>query len=720
MRRNIKIKQRDVSDCGAVCLASIAACYKLQIPISKIRQYAGTDKRGTNVLGLTEAADRIGFQCKAAKGSLDNLSRIPLPAIAHLKQENQLQHYVVIYKSAKKYVLIMDPADGRLHKRSREEFQKEWTGILVLLIPDDNYFVKGKQSISNVKRFWDLIKPHTGITIQALIGSLVYTILGLSSTVYIQKIVDLVLVDGNIRLLNLLSVAMIVLLVFQCLIGYFKSLFALQVGQHIDARLILGYYKHLLKLPQRFFDSMRVGEIISRVSDAVKIRAFINDVALSIIINTFVIGFSVSLMFIYNWKLALVMLSIIPVYSVIFLISNYINKRNQRTLMENAAELETQLVEGLNAAGTIKRFGMEEHANGKIEHRFTALLQSVYRSGVSGLFIGNASEFITRLFVIILLWAGSYFVINRSLSLGELLSFYALTGYFTGPCIQIIGANKNIHDALIAADRLFEIIDLETEDVNENKVELTRAILGDIELNNVSFRYGTRIQVFENLSLKIKKGSNTGIVGESGSGKSTLLSLLQNLYPLNGGTVTIGGIDMQHINTKSLRKMIGVVPQQIDLFAGTIVENIAIGDYEPDMQRILTLSQLVGINEFIQKLPNTYKTILSEQGINLSGGQRQGLAIARAMYHDPEILILDEATSNLDAAIEKRLKNVLDLYKKQGRTVIIIAHRLITVKDCDTILVLNSGSLVEEGNHQELIGRDGNYARLWKYYAGIG
>lgn len=717
MRKQIKVKQRDITDCGAACLASIAAHHKLKLPVSRIRQYAGTDRRGTNVLGLIVAAEKLGFQAKGAKGPFESLFKIPLPAIAHVVLKNQLHHYVVIYRVAKKHIVFMDPADGRIHKKTHEEFKEIWSGVVVLIVPDEG-FTTGNEKTSNIKRFLQLIRPHRSVMTQALIGAVVYTILGLSTSIYMQKIIDFVLVEGNVKLLNLLSVAMIVILVFQLLIGYYKSLFALQTGQYIDARLILGYYKHLLKLPQRFFDTMRVGEIISRVNDAVKIRMFVNDVSLSLVVNVLIIGFSIALMFLYYWKLAAIMLLIIPIYALLYFISNRINKKWQRTLMEDGAELETQLVESLNAAGTIKRFGLEIYANEKTENRFYKLLQTVYKTSVYGLYAGNALEFFTRLFTIILLWSGSYFVIQGELSPGELLSFYALIGYLTGPAASLIGANKSIQDALIAADRLFEIIDLETEGGTDNKVVLTPELTGDIFFNEVAFRYGTRIQVFDRLSLVVKKGQSTAIVGESGSGKSTLMSLLQNLYPLQSGHITIGDFDLQYINNNSLRKIIGVVPQHIDLFAGTIIENIALGDYDPDMQRILFLSQLTGINEFIEKLPANYQTILNEQGVNLSGGQRQRLAIVRALYRNPEILILDEATSNLDPESEQRVRQTLDWFKKQQKTIIIIAHRLSTIKNSDHIIVLQRGKLTESGTHEFLLANRGVYADLWHYHTG--
>ena len=295
------------------------------------------------------------------------------------------------------------------------------------------------------------------------------------------------------------------------------------------------------------------------------------------------------------------------------------------------------------------------------------------------------------------------------------MSFYALIGYFTGPASSLIGANKSIQDALIAADRLFEIIDLEIESSDHNKVELTPELIDDIHFNNVHFRYGTRAMVFEGLSLTIKKGSSTGIIGESGSGKSTLLSLLQNLYPLKEGNITIGGLDLQYISNKSLRKAVSVVPQQIDLFAGTVIENIAIGDYEPDMQRILELSKMLGISDFKDQLPSGYNSLLGEQGVNLSGGQRQRIAIARALYRNPEILILDEATSNLDQLSESKVQETLEWFKSKGKTIILIAHRLNTIKNCDEILVLKEGKLVEQGTHNTLSNNTRSYYySFWK------
>ena len=706
------IRQRDITDCGAACLASVAAHHKLLLPVARIRQYATTDQRGTNMLGLIKAATKLGFQAKGVKGTLESLARIPLPAIAHVIVQEQLHHYVVLYRVTKRQVTYMDPADGRRHRVSLNEFKEKWTGVLLLLLPDTS-FQPGDHKQSVIGRFWQLVQPHRAVMTQALFGAAVYTVLGLAMSIYVQKIVDNVLADGNRNLLNLLSVGMLVLLVFQTFIGAMKSLFALQTGQQIDARLILGYYNHLLRLPQTFFDTMRVGEIISRVNDAVKIRAFVNDVALNLLVNVFIVVFSFGLMFTYYWKLAALMLGILPIYGAIYWIQNRLNRRYQRRLMEQSAELEAQLVESVTAMGTIKRFGMESFAGERTETRFITLLRTVYQSGKQGILSGSASEFTSQLFRIGLLWTGAYFVLDNELTPGELLSFYAIIGYFTGPAVSLIGANKTVQDALIAADRLFEIIDLERE-THENKTELTPELVGDIQLRDVTFAYNTRGTVFQNLTLHLQRGAITGIVGESGSGKTTLLSLLQGLYPLNGGSITVGGLDIRHLDLASLRRVVSVVPQQIDLFTGSIVENIAVGEPEPDMRRIIGICQQLGILEFVEKLPNGFATLLGERGTGFSGGQKQRLAIARALYRNPEILILDEATSALDTVSEQYVQRTLRQFRAAGKTVILIAHRLSTVMQADKIVVLDAGRLVEEGTHDQLLQSRGSYYALWQ------
>lgn len=709
---SIRVKQHDVTDCGAACISSIASYYKLHLPVLQIRQMASTNRRGTSVMGLVDALHKLGFDAKGVKGHFQALFEIPKPAIAHLALATGMHHYVVIYGASRSFIEIMDPGDGKIHRCSHEEFKKLWSGVLVLLLPGKT-FESGNHKKPIASRFWNLMVPHRTMMVQALAGALVFTLIGLSTSIYVQKIIDYVLIDNNGNLLNMMSVVMISLLAIQTFIGFTKSFLTLNTGQLMDAQLILGYYKHLIRLPLSFFDTMRIGEITSRIGDAVKIRAFINDIAVSLAVNIFIVILSFALMFTYYWKLALIILLIIPVYTAIYHITNNLNRRSERLLMERAADLESGLVESLSAITTIKSFGIENFADHKTEVRFLNLLKSVYQSGSNAIYSNGLSEFFARLFTIILLWAGAGFALHNEITPGELLSFYSLVGYFTGPASSMIGMNKIIQNAVIAAERLFEIMDLQRER-NESQVALTRQQLGDITFNKVGFSYPASGAVFTDFDLHIPIGKITALVGESGCGKSTLISIIQNLYPVERGNIFIGECNLKYVENNSLRRLISVVPQKIDLFAGNIVNNIALGDPTPDMGRVIEICSSLHLLDFIENLPKGFESYVGENGSLLSGGQKQRIAIARALYRDPEILILDEATSCLDPEAEHYVQQAIELMKIKKKTVIIVAHRLSTVACADKIAVLHRGRVVEEGEHSKLLNNKGYYFKLWR------
>ena len=709
---SIKIKQRDITDCGAACLASVASHFNLQLSIASIRQMASTDKKGTNVLGMVTAAEKLGFVAKGVKGDRNSLSKIPLPTIAHVIVKNTFNHFLVIYKVKKDTIEYMDSADGRMHKISLNEFCETWTGYLILIMPGEE-FKEGNRKVSNLKRFLYLLQPHRSVLFQCLFGAIIYTILGLSTSIYIQKLTDQILPEGNTNLLNLLSVGMLLILFLQIFISVFQSLFIVKTGQQIDTRLILGYYKHLLRLPQQFFDTMRVGEILSRINDAVKIRAFINDISISLIVNFFTVVFSYALMFVYSWQLSIVMLIVIPLYIGLYIVTDKLNKKQERKIMETSAELQSQLVESVGSIKTIKQFGIEDYTNFKTENKFVLMMQTIFRSALNALFSGNTSGFINQLFTILLLWIGAYYVIGNSITPGTLLSFYALVSYFMAPAVSLIGANKTIQNALIASDRLFEIMDLERES-EENKIELKKNNLGDICFDNITFSYGTRKDIFVDFSLTIPKGKLTAIIGESGSGKTTLASLLQKLYPVRSGKIKINEQNIDFFTNESLRKMISAVPQQLDLFAGNIIDNIAVGNFNPDMDKVIQIVNQLGLMPFIENLPRGFNTYIGENGAQLSGGEKQRLAIARALYSDPEIFIFDEATSSLDSTSEGYVKKVIRNLIDSNKTILIIAHRLSTVIDADKIVILENGKVIEEGNHQSLYVAGTHYYEMWR------
>lgn len=718
MKRGIKVKQHDITDCGAACLASVCAYHGLRFPVSRIRQYAFTDKKGTNVLGLTQAAHKLGLSAKGVRALSEALDIVPKPAIAHVIVKEQLQHYVVVYKVTKTHVTYMDPGDGRMHQKTREEFNKEWTKVMVIMEPEES-FRRGNEKKNIISQFIALLAPHKSVMLQALFGALVYSILGLSTAIYVGKITDYVLVDQNLNLLHLMGIIMIAVLLLRTFIGAMKSILALKTGQRIDAALILGYYKHLLTLPQQFFDTMRVGEIISRVNDAVKIRSFINNVSLDLAVNVMILFFTSCLMFVYSWKLAVVTLLSAPLFLLVFWGFNRLNRKYQRRIMESAADLESQLVESINSISTIKRFGIEEYANLKTETRFVHLLKNTFRSIYGSIMAQGGIQFISTGVTIAVLWTGSVLVIDQELTPGALMLFYSLVGYVLSPISSLITSNQTIQDALIAADRLFQIMDLERESDNSQKITLTPEMIGNISFENVAFRYGSRKKVFESLNLKIEKGKTTAVIGESGSGKTTLISLMQHIYPIQDGQIRIGEFDIAQITNESLRRIVGTVPQQIELFAGSIAENIALGDLYPDMERIIDLAEQLGLKEFIEKLPQNYMTYIGEHGASLSGGERQRLAIARVLYKEPEILIFDEATSSLDSVSEKFVKQTLKSLATRGKTIIVIAHRLSTVRDADVIVVLDEGRVVQHGVHEQLIHEDGIYRKLWNEQYGM-
>lgn len=709
----INVKQHDISDCGAACITSIAAHYNLLLPIAKIRQYASIDKKGANISGLIRAAEKLGFNAKGVKGNMNSLDKVPLPTIAHLKLENGLLHYVVIYRVTKMHVKIMDPADGHMHKVLKTDLESTWTKVLLLIMPSES-FKKGYQKVSILRRLSYLLRPHRKNLVQVLFGSLIYTVLGLSVSVFLQKVVDDVIPNGNLNLLNLMGMFMVTILVVQYYINHKKTLMTIDMGQQIDARLILGYYKYLFRLPQSFFDSMRTGEIISRINDATKIRVFINDVLISFGVNVFILMVSFALMFTYYWKLAVIMLVVIPVYVGLYAISNKANRRTQRRLMEDAAELESQFVESIRSAATVKRFGLEKYVSKNTESRFIKFLNSIYKSGTVGLWIGNSNQIIVGLQIVSLLWIGATFVVNGYITVGELLSFYAIIGYFSGPISSIIGMNKILQDAMIASDRLFEIMDLDPEERNREKPQLTPEMIGNINFKNVTFAYGSQPPIFQNLTIEFQKGKMTALVGESGSGKTTILSLVQRIYPVQDGSISIGAQSIECFSVESLRRVISVVPQQIDIFATSLLENISIGDPSPNIDRVKKIGQQLGMDSFIARLADGIHTKLDENGLNLSGGQRQRIAIARALYREPSVLILDEATSMLDSISEQYIRNTLITFLEKGGTIIQIAHRLSTITHADEIIVMDNGSVIEQGTHSSLSQKDGVYYNLWR------
>ncbi|NCT93206.1 MAG: peptidase domain-containing ABC transporter [Chitinophagaceae bacterium] len=719
MKKISCIKQQDATDCGPACLVAVAASYNVRYTIATIRQWAGTDGRGTNMLGMINACRKMGMEAKAVRATSDHLLLIPLPAIAHLQMENGLLHFVVIATVQENRIRIMDPATGLLQWWPLKKFAQRWSGIL--LLPEAPALEPGAgKTRLGFRRLWYLMEPHRHLLWSSLAGALIYTLLGLSMAIYLQWLLDIVLSGTDTSLLNGMSSLLLFIIWIQVVLGTIRSYMGIQIGQHVDAGLLMGYYRHLMHLPQRFFDSMRIGEIISRVNDAGRIRQFMSETIMQWIVNSCILLSSLLLMFIYQRQLALMLLLLMPVYGIIYWIGNRFNRRWQRVSMEQLASLEAALVDGLQSVTTHKKFGTQQMAVDRVESRALDLIQTMGRTGRGNNTIGYMTEGFTKTITILVLWVGSDMVLRQALTAGTLLSFYAIAEYFTGPVQMLIGASKSIQENAIATDRLLDILDLEEEALYaKQKIVLPDQLcLGPIVFRGVDFQHGPRRVLFEDLNLIIQPARLTGITGESGAGKSTVFAMLLKLYPLAAGQISINNIDIALMDTCYLRQRISTVPQQVHLLPGTLLENICL-DQPAEMGYIQELAQRTGLHVVVDQLPDGYDTVLQDRGIQLSGGELQKLALVRALYRKPDILLLDEASASLDRPGEEAVMQTIKWYVAQGKTVVFIAHRMQVLQQCDEVLVLSGGKLVQQGTHAVLMQQAGVYRNLWEAGNGI-
>jgi ABC-type bacteriocin/lantibiotic exporter with double-glycine peptidase domain len=685
------VKQRDCSDCGVACLAAVASHYHVRLSVAQIRQLTGTDQAGTTIFGLVQASKQLGFTAKAVKAHADEFPGVAFPAIAHVIVRETYLHYLVVLKVRKSRVTVMDPATGRFSRCSVDEFYQMWTGVLVLMAPGIA-FQPSDLRRSRFAWYLQLLRPHRSALVQALFGAILGTLLALAGSFYIQKVVDSVIVESNAQLLNLLSVSMLVVLAFRVVLTIGQNLLLIKSGQNIDLTLILSYYRHLFTLPQTFFDGMRVGEMISRINDAVKIRAFLNEQGTNFIISALTLFFAVFAMFVFFWKLAILALAFLAIYSILFIFAVFRNRLFSRRIMEQAADFDAQVVESLNMASTLRRFDRQWIAEMKTESLFVRLLKSTYSSGLFCIAVNSLGGIIVQGFTIALLWIGAYSVIQTQMSPGQLISCFALTGYLTGPANSLLSIVVSALEVQVAADRLFEILDLDSEK-NPGAINIVDIGALEISLDNVSFAYPGRPPIFQNAGARFLPWEITLLRGDSGCGKSSILALLQRFYLPAEGHIFFGQYEIRHLSSSSLRRQIAVVPQKVDLMSGTIIENITLGEFEPDMQRILAICTKLGLLDFIQSLPEGFENRLAENGRNLSGGQRQRIAIARALYIDAPIYLFDEPTAALDGNSEKRFLNVLQELRDLGKIVVLVSHDSRLISFADRVYTVSNGTI---------------------------
>ena len=707
------IKQHDVTDCGAACLATISKQYGLNISISKIREIAGTDKRGTNVYGMIEAAEKLGFSAKGVKGSKEAIfTEYPLPAIAHIVSRSGLYHYVVVHKVTSKKIIVADPDEG-IVKYDPQEFMKLWTGVMIILAPSAE-FKKADERCGVVSRFFRMMLPQKKLIFSIFFASLLITGMGILSSFYFKIIMDEIVPNSLTGTLVTVSIGILVLYLFKALLEAFRNQLMLHMGQKIDIPLILGYYRHVLGLPMKFFDSRRVGEIVSRFMDASKIRDAVSNATLTLMIDTLMTAAGAVVLYNQSSKLFMIAVVVAVIYAVIVFAFNKPIKKSNEKQMEDNSQLTSYLVESLNGIETVKSFGADDKVQAKADRLFVRLLRSAFRCGTITNAEKTLSGAVSTIGTAVILWVGVCSVLKGNMTLGALISFNALLQYFLEPLKNIINLQPNMQTAIVAADRLSEILDLELEkDLEEGEKIEAETLLEPIRIEDLDFRYGTRELVLKDINMEIKPGEKIALVGESGSGKTTLAKMLINFYSWEKGEIYIGNNNIKDISLDSLRKKISYISQDIFLFSGTIRENLLLGNEDATMDDIVRACELSKADDFINRLPLRYDTRIEENGANLSGGQRQRLAIARALIKNPDILIMDEATSNLDSVTEKGIEKTIE-HVSENMTTIIIAHRLSTIMNCDRIFVMEAGRIVEAGTHQELLEKGGKYSNFWK------
>lgn len=712
------VKQHDMTDCAAACISMISKHYGLKLPIMKIRQAATTDTSGTNILGIKKASEDLGFDCKAYKGTRENLNKdLKFPFIAHT-QKDGLLHYVVVHAIKKDKIIVGDPARG-IVKYTLDEFGEFWSGVLIFLHPNET-FKKGNETEGLFSRFFYIVKPHVGLLIHISIASIILTLFGLVGAYYYKYLIDDILANFLPNMLIVFTIGMVLLNIFKIFLNGFRSYMMSHMGKLISSDLILKYYQHVISLPMNFFESFRTGEIISRLGDASKIVETITGVMLTLMIDILMVIFAGVLLVKQNIKMFFLILLLIPIQVIFAILWIKPFQKRYRENMENYAQTNSYMVESISGVAGIKSLNGEEETNYKLEEKYIKSIEGNFKTGVLANVVNTLENFVNNLSSNLLLFIGGMEVIKGNMSVGQLMSFTALFSYFFDPIKNLIDIIPNIQEAYIASERLGSILDLQSEKaMDRNKINLKK-IKGNIEVKNLTFKYGTREDVLKNLSFKIMSGEKVAIVGESGSGKSTFIKVFMKYFEEMEGEILFDGYNLQDIGVESLRKIIAYVPQDVFLFSGTIKENLEFGFGNKPMEEIIDACKRAQAHDFISKMPLRYNTLVGENGSTLSGGQKQRLALARAILSKSDLLIFDEATSSLDSKTERLIQITIDEITKD-RTAIIIAHRLSTIMNCDKIIVLDKGEVVEIGKHSELIQKDrGVYKNYWEMQIGEG
>ena len=693
-------------DTGLLCLVMVAGYHGLAVDPEQLRHTLALGPEGMGSMEILRGARELGLKAKEAQVSFDRLKHLHMPAIASFDGGK----FIVLAKTDSDKVLIFDPIEGKPKLLPKDDFTSKWEKKIILftyrksIAPSERPF--------GISWFVPSIWKYRKSLSEVLTASLILQVFGLVTPVFTQVIIDKVLVHRGITTLNVLAIGLITVILFEGLLNILRTYLFTHTSNRIDISLGTKLFKHLFSLPLKYFEVRRVGDTVARVRELENIRHFLTGAPLTTILDVMFIGVYLVVMFIYSTTLSFVVLGAIPVFALLSLIITPMLRHRLDERFNRGAESQAFLVEMVTGAQTVKAMAVEPEVQKRWESLLANYVKASFRTSKLSGVAGSLGQLIERGSTLAILWLGAHLVMRGDLTVGQLIAFQMLSGRVSGPVLRLVQLWQDFQQTGLSIRRLGDIFHATPEpSLNATKTRFP-AIQGHIRLEGVRFRY--RLdgpEIIRNIHLDIKPGMILGIVGRSGSGKSTLAKLIQRLYLPESGRIMIDGIDLSLADPAWLRRQIGVVLQESFLFNGSVRDNIAFHYPQASMEEIMKAANLAGANEFVLELPEGYDTIVGERGTALSGGQRQRIAIARALLTNPRILIFDEATSSLDSESEAIIQGNLRQICR-GRTVILIAHRLSTLRMAERIIVLEKGEIVESGTHDELMGKKGLYHYL--------
>jgi ATP-binding cassette, subfamily C, bacteriocin exporter len=705
--------QLDQSDCGVACLMSLIKLNGGKNSIEKLRELSGTTKQGTTMLGLYQVANKIGFTAEGCEADIQALIDHKQPVILHVVIDNQLQHYVVCYEyDIEKGFLIGDPAKG-IYYLSAEELEKIWVSKSCLTLEINEHFIKAEtEKHSQKKWFLDLLKEdYKLLWISVLLGVFVAG-LGLAMSLFSQKLIDDILPSNNIKKLVSGIGLLAILLMARVGISVLREFFLLQQSKDFNNRINTNFFTSLLQLSKPFFDTRKIGELVARLNDTQRVQRVIKMLASSLVIDVLVSIISMVFLFMYSWKIGVIALLSVPIYFYIIYRSNNKIINSQKEVMQSYAFNESNYINTIQGIATIKNDNKQDIFNKTNEVVFANFQEKIFNLGKINITLSWQSGLASVLFLIGILIYTSIQVFNKEIKLGELMAILGIVGSLMPSIANLALISIPINEAKIAFNRMYEFASIEKEKEEGQPI----IEINSIAIKNLSFRFAGRRELFRNININIEKGKFTAIVGESGSGKSTLGQILQRFYSFENGSIILNNQHkLNEIELKSYRNLIGVIPQEITIFNGNVIDNILLGAIDTP-ENIMQFLNDFGFDVYFNQLPQSFATILGEEGINLSGGQKQIIALARVLYKKPQFLILDEATSAMDRNTENFTINLFEKIKPNC-AIFFISHRLNALKNiADVIYVLDDKTITKQGNHNELMQTNNFYSEYWRSF----